>query len=81
MDAGGDIGSAAKGSAISLEVAGSGPVGCRFFIPFSFLPCVVLQPVFQYMSCKNCMNTVPECLHQALKVGSWAKNQHLCNGI
>ena len=42
MDAGGDLGSAAKGSAIDLEVAGSGPISCRFFIPFSFLPCVVL---------------------------------------
>ena len=25
-----------------LEVAGSGPVSCNIFIPFSFLPCVVL---------------------------------------
>ena len=32
MDAGGDHGSAAKGSAIDLEVAGSGPVSCRFLI-------------------------------------------------
>ena len=39
MDAGSDLGSAAKRSAIGLEVAGSGPVSC---IPFSFLPCVVL---------------------------------------
>ena len=46
MDAGGDLGSAAKESTIGLEVAGSGPVSCRFFIPFSFLPCVVLWPVF-----------------------------------
>ena len=37
MDAGGDLGSAAKGSVIGLEVAGSGPVSCRFFIPSSFL--------------------------------------------
>ena len=36
MGAGGDLGTAAKGSAIDLEVAGSG----RFFIPFSFLACV-----------------------------------------
>ena len=42
MDAGGDHGSAAKGSAIDLEVAGSGLVSCHFFIPFSFLSCVVL---------------------------------------
>ena len=42
MDAGGDLGSAAKGSTVGLEVAGSGPVSCRFFIPFSLLPCVVL---------------------------------------
>ena len=28
-----DSGSAAKGSAINLEVAGSGPVSCRFFLP------------------------------------------------
>ena len=40
--AGGNLGSAAKGSAIDLDVAGSGPVSCRFFIPFSFLPCVLL---------------------------------------
>ena len=38
MDADGNLGSAAKGSAIGLEVDGSGPVSCRFFIPFSFLP-------------------------------------------
>ena len=38
VDSGGDHGSAAKGSAIDLEVAGSGPVSCHFFIPFSFLP-------------------------------------------
>ena len=31
MDAGGDLGSTAKGLAIGLEVAGSGPVICRFF--------------------------------------------------
>ena len=42
MDAGDDLGSAAKGLAINLEVAGSGLDGCRFFFPFSFLPCVVL---------------------------------------
>ena len=44
MNAGGNLGSAAKGSAIDLEVAGSGLVSCRLFIPliFSFLPCVVL---------------------------------------
>ena len=33
MDAGGDLGSAVKGSAIDLEVAGSGPVSCRFTFP------------------------------------------------
>ena len=37
MDAGSDHGSAAKGSAIDLEVAGSGPVGCCFSVPSSFL--------------------------------------------
>ena len=42
MDAGDDLGSAAKGSAIDLEVAGSGLVSCRFVIPFSYLPYVVL---------------------------------------
>ena len=30
MDAGGDLGSAAKGSATDLEVVGSGPIRCRF---------------------------------------------------
>ena len=40
--AGGDLGSAAKGSAIDLEIAGSGPVSYCFFIPSFFLPCVVL---------------------------------------
>ena len=35
MDAGGDLGSAAKGSAIDLEVAGSGPISYHFVIPFS----------------------------------------------
>ena len=33
MDAGGDLGSAAKGSAIDLEFAGSGPVSCHFSFP------------------------------------------------
>ena len=43
MDAGGDLGSAAKGLAIGLEGAGSGLVSCHFFIiPFFSLPCVVL---------------------------------------
>ena len=42
MDTGGDHGSAAKGSAIDLEVVGFGLASCRFFIPFSFLPHVVL---------------------------------------
>ena len=42
MDADSDLGSAAKELAIGLEVAGSGLVSCRFFIPFSFLLCVVL---------------------------------------
>ena len=36
MDAGSDLGSAAKGLAIDLEVTGSGLVSCRFFILFSF---------------------------------------------
>ena len=36
MDAGSDLGLATKGLAIDLEVAGSGLVSCRFFIPFSF---------------------------------------------
>ena len=38
MNAGCDLGSAAKGSAIDLEVAGSDLVSCCFFIPF--LQCV-----------------------------------------
>ena len=33
MDAGGDLGSAAKGSAISLEVANSSLISCRFSFP------------------------------------------------
>ena len=37
MDDGGDLGSAAKGSAIDLEIAGSGPVSCRFFHSLLFL--------------------------------------------
>ena len=37
MDAGGDLGSAAKGSAICLEVAGSGQVSCRFIHSLLFL--------------------------------------------
>ena len=45
MDAGGDLGSAAKGLAIGLEVAGSGPVSCHFFIPFS-LPGAVLYGIW-----------------------------------
>ena len=37
MDASDYLGSAAKGSAIGLEAAGSGPVSCRFFIPLILL--------------------------------------------
>ena len=37
MDVGSGHGSAAKRSAIDLEVAGSGPVSCCFSIPSSFL--------------------------------------------
>ena len=41
MDAGGDLGSAAKNWLyIGLEVAGSGQVSWYFFIPFFPLPCV-----------------------------------------
>ena len=36
-----DLGSAAKGLAIGLEAAGSGPAQLPFCIPFS-LPCVAL---------------------------------------
>ena len=43
MDAGSDLGSAAKGSAIGLEVASSGPVSCCFFILFFSLLRVVLS--------------------------------------
>ena len=40
---GSDHGSAAKGMAIVLEVAGSGPVSCRFSFPSLLsLPCVVV---------------------------------------
>ena len=37
MDADSDHGSAAKELAIDLEFAGSGPISCCVFIPFSFL--------------------------------------------
>ena len=37
MDAGGNLGSAAKESAIELEVAGSGPASCKFFHTLLFL--------------------------------------------
>ena len=49
MNVGSYHGSAAKESAIDLEVAGSGLVGCRFVIPFSFLPYVYLEPVFHLL--------------------------------
>ena len=42
INAGSDLGSAAKGAAIGLEVAGSGLVSCHFFIPFFSWSCVVL---------------------------------------
>ena len=38
MDAGDDLSSANKGSAIGLEGADSGPVSSRFLIPFFSLP-------------------------------------------
>ena len=42
IDAGGSLGLAAKGLAIDLKVAGSGPVSCHFFIPFFFIMCSCL---------------------------------------
>ena len=43
MDAVDNLGSAAKGPAIDLEVAGSGPVSCHFSFPsFSYHMHVVL---------------------------------------
>ena len=48
MDAGSDHGSATKGSAIGMEVAGSDPVSCTLSFPSSFftmcssLPCLSL---------------------------------------
>ena len=41
MDAGSDHDSAAEGSAIDLEVTGSGPFSCCFLFPPLSLPCVV----------------------------------------
>ena len=55
MDAGSDHCSAAKGSAIDVEVAGSGPVSCCSSIPSSFLtmfssrPCLSLFPLFLWL--------------------------------
>ena len=43
MDAGGDLGSAAKGSAIDLEVASSGPVSAIFALPSPFTMCSSLS--------------------------------------
>ena len=48
MGAGSDHGSAAKWSAIDLEVAGSGPVSYCFPFPPLSLPCVVLYFVFHW---------------------------------
>ena len=50
MNAGSDHGSAAKVSAIDLEVIGSGPVGCCFSFPPLSLPCVLC---FFYMIAKQ----------------------------
>ena len=65
MHAGSDLGSAAKVSAIDLEVAGSRPVNCCFSILFSFftmcssLPCLQsCIPIDQY-SCVPLINIVP----------------------
>ena len=51
IDAGGSLGLSAKGLAIDLEIAGSGPVSCHFFIPFFFIMCSCLAyscPSLQY---------------------------------
>ena len=57
--------SAAKESTIGLEVAGSSPVSCHFFIPFSFLPCVVhgivKMAAQQSSQCQSC-STLCCCL-------------------
>ena len=47
---GSDHGSAAKGSAIDLEFAGSGLVSCCFPFPPPSSPCVVRYLVFQMTS-------------------------------
>ena len=44
MAAGGDHGSAAKGSAIDLEDAGSAPVRFHFSLPPSFFTMCITQP-------------------------------------
>ena len=50
MNAGSDHGSAAKGSAIDLEVIGSGPVGCCFSFPPLSLTCVDCYLVFYFIA-------------------------------
>ena len=55
MDAGSEHGSAAKGLATYIEVAGSGSVSWRFpFLPYS-LPCVVSNLSFIYREVDMCM--------------------------
>ena len=56
MEAGGDLGSAANGSAIGLEVTGLGPVSCRFFIPFFFAMCTSLACLFIYHGTQTIFN-------------------------
>ena len=69
MDDGGDLDSAAKESAIDLEVAGSGPVSCCFFHSFLFLTIcsspAYLSSNFKQYVCHTC-NT-----KQLFRIKTW----------
>ena len=64
MDVGRNLGSAAKEPTIDLEVAGSGLVSCRFFIPFPFLT---------MCSSQACLTFVPAWIHQLAENEEWTK--------
>ena len=75
MDAGSIHGSAAKGSGIDLEVAGSGTASC-FPFPLPSLPCVVLYLVFHFSSSSATVHESPWFLER----GQYSLDCEYCLG-
>ena len=83
MDAGSDLGSAAKGSTIDLEFAGSGPVSCCVFIPIFSLPmCSSLACLSFTILCRTSSLISDTVLHVLPRVNYlWSKSSALIHAL